>query len=800
MDKNLKKLEFDKIIEKAKNYCSTNEAKLLYENITFYKDPEIIKTEIKKVAECKYLIENYNFPDLNIKNIKERLLQATKTNIYLEAEEFFNILILIQKTKEVISFLKNTDYSEKIPHLKVITKNIKIYPYITERIKRIIDNRGEIKDTASKKLKEIRLQIDIKTQEALSIVKSVFQYAKKNGYVEENNQIVIRNGRLLIPIIAQYKNKIRGIIVDRSETGKTLYIEPYKTVEIQNIIDDLRYEEKKEIRKILFDLTQDLREYFPEIIQYQNFLNSLDFIKSKALLAIELNAQEPIIENQPYIKLINARHPLLLINYKKQNKKVVPLSMEISEKQPILLISGPNAGGKSVALKTIGLLQTMIQTGFMVSASAKSIFGIFDNIFVDIGDDQSIENDLSTYSSHLINQKNILEHATEKSLILIDEFGTGTDPTLGSAIAQAILQEFKKRNFKAVITTHYSNLKYFAAETEGVENAAMLFDNINLKPLYELNIGQPGSSYTFEIAQNIGLDKQIIENAKKIVGQQQIDFETIIAKIQQERRQIQKEREQLAKIKKELKEKVIAYRQEYEKILKEKKAIITQTQQEAEKILNDANKLIENTIREIKTHKAEKEITKKIRKNFTEQKQKIKEKLEKTQNKVIQQIQKIPNKKKKTQRKTIKEGDYVKIKNQQIKGEVIQIKDNTAMIEAGSLRLYVPLEKLELTQKDKQHEKVKVNVNISEKPNSPFLNIDVRGLRAEDALKKVAKFIDNALISETQEIRILHGTGDGILRKTIRSYLAKLDFIEYFGDADVRQGGAGITVIKFKNK
>ncbi len=800
MKTTFEKLEFDKILKLAENKCVSELGKEKFRSIAFFTDLAHIKNELQKTAEFKYILENYDFPLGNIFDLRQKLEKAKIKGIYLEAEEFYKLWQTVDTVKSMVAFLKHEDNSKNYPALRQLTKNIKIYPFITQRISKIIDTNGQVRSSASKKLKEIRNSITEKQQQAKKIVENVFSYAKRQGYLDAEAQIVVRGGKLLIPVPAFNKHKIKGIVQDRSETGKTYFIEPYKAVELHNEISDLIFEEKKEITKILTNLTDELRDYFPDILSYYEFLAETDFVMAKAKLAQDLNAEEVQVEDKPYFNIINAKHPLLFLHYKKAGKKVVPLNIRLSEEQKIIIISGPNAGGKSVALKTVGLLQLMIQTGFLVPASPKSVFGVFDQIFIDIGDDQSIDNDISTYSSHLLNIKTILQTATERSLILLDEFGTGTDPTFGSAIAEAILEEFLAKNFKAIITTHYSNLKYFAAENQQVVNAAMLFDNQNLKPLYILETGHPGSSYTFEIAQNIGLPQDIINKAKNIAGSKKINFENLIADLEKERRQVARLKTELAKTKKELKQKVLDYRNEYEKILTAKKSIIRQANEEAEKILAQANKLIEKTIFEIKSHKAEKEKTKRTRQEFERQKKHLQEKLSKEINKIEKEIEKIPKRKKeKAQpREVISIGDYVKVKNQNIKGYVEAIKDDVAMITFGAIRTYFPLKELEKITPEKEN-KAKVKVNISEKPQqSLFLRIDVRGERADDALRKVAKFIDTALISDARELTILHGTGDGILRKVIRDYLAKLDFVEWFGDADIRQGGQGVTVVKLK--
>ena len=788
------KLGFDKILELLGQYLNETGRKQL-ENIKFSTDYDFINTELSSVSEFIDILSNHSFPNDYYFDLTEYLQKLQAQNTYLTTEQLLRLFLSLETLKEIRNFFKRDELKSKFPNLRLIASQIRVYPFILKRIRQVINNKGEILDSASKELKEIRQSLASKKTQISKLVNSILKQAQRQGIVEADVSVAVRGGKFLIPVQAAKKYAIPGIVQDTSATGKTVYIEPLKAVELNNEIIELEFAEKREIIRILIELADDLRPYLPELLTNYKLLSRLDFLRAKALLAIELDAEKPNLVDKPVLDLQNAKHPLLLVNYKKTNRKVVPLSLKIDENQRIILISGPNAGGKSVALKTVGLLQYMVQTGFLVPARFTSTFGIFDKIFADIGDDQSIENDLSTYSSHLLNIKNILEQSTSNSLVLIDEFGAGTDPTFGGAIAEAILEKLLEKKVKAVITTHYSNLKHFAAAHDNIVNGAMLFDSKKLKPLYILELGRPGSSFALEIARTIGLPQDVIDKAKQKIGKNQIDFDKIIRDIEHQRQIISQQRKELEQLKKELRDKVISYRREYEKILRQKHQIISQ-----------ANKLIENTIRQIKEKKAEKQATKQIRQELNKQLKKLENHRKQLQKQVEKELEENLKKQKKIPQKSsseIKIGDYVIHKKSGLIGQVQELKDKNALIISGNLKSFFKLNELEKLPPEeqkrlkRQEKKGGVKVEMTRPPQ--FVSaLDVRGLRSDEAIQKVIKFLDAALVAETPEIRILHGTGDGILRKNIRSLLEKTDFVEWFGDADPRWGGSGITIVKFK--
>lgn len=799
------KIGFDKIKSKLNGLVLGDLGRSKVDEIFFDFNKNSIETKLFCISEFKHIIKESEFPTSYYYDIREFLKNIGTDNTYLNLEEIILLWRSLMTIQEILSFFKNEENREKYPYL--LEKSIKVnnYPSVIENIKRIVSKEGKMKDSASPELKRIRVEIKSKESQISGIVRRAMGEATKAGYLEDGASIVVRNGKILIPVLAGNKNRVQGVVQDYSATGRTVYIEPIKSVELNNQIRDLNFEEKREIVKILVEFTDSLRPYINELLLSYEFLAEIDFIRAKALLAIELNAEQPKISDKQIVSLRYAQHPLLLMSYQNSGKKVVPLDLEVDNNQRIILISGPNAGGKSIALKTVGLQQYMVQCGFLVPAKSNSKFGIFKKIFVDIGDDQSLESDLSTYSSHLMNMKNIVEKADEKSLILIDEFGSGTDPAMGGAIAEAILEEILKKNAKAVINTHYSNLKYFAAQNSGILNAAMLFDKENLRPLYLLEVGNPGSSFAFEIAKNIGLSENIIQRAKDKTGKKAVDFDKIISEIEVQSRKLRDEQNNLKRVKADLVAKTEIYRLEKEKLIKDKKKILAEASNEAKEILLNANKSIERTIHRIKKEKADNEKTKEIRRKFETTKTQLLNKIKNDETKISKEEKKLNKKKKKEKPENlegkIKIGDFVITKKQGMKGKVEGIKDGMAMIIFGNTRTFVKLTELHKISNNQQNkQKVKVNIEMEKVKDNNFLfGIDLRGLRGDEAMIKIIKYIDNAVIAGASNLKILHGTGNGILRKLIRDYLQKQDYIEWYGDADIREGGQGITLVKLKN-
>jgi DNA mismatch repair protein MutS2 len=651
---------------------------------------------------------------------------------------------------------------------------------------------------------------------------AILKQAIKDGLADEDATVSIRDGRAVIPVSAANKRKLKGIIYDESSTGKTSYIEPNEIVEMNNEIRELEYAERREIVRILTNFSDDIRPYLKDLCYSYDFLGEIDFIRSKALLAVEFEAIKPEFADFPVIDWYQAIHPLLMQTLKKEKRKIVPLNIRLTSEKHLLLISGPNAGGKSVCLKTVGLLQYMLQCGLLIPVNEGSKTGIFERIFIDIGDEQSMDNDLSTYSSHLLNMKHFVKNSDNKTLILIDEFGTGTEPMLGGAIAESILDKLNQQQTFGVITTHYTNLKHFASSAEGIENGAMLYDSQNMNPLFRLEIGKPGSSFAFEIARKIGLPEEILAVATEKVGKEHIDFDRNLRKINRDKRYWENKRDKIRKVEKRLDEMAAEYETELKETQKQRREIMKKAKEEAELLLSGVNKRIENTIHLIKKEQAEKEKTKQARENLEKLKGEIVEKSnaeDKTIDKKIKKLQareKNRNQKKAVkpgenissevpEKKTeLKPGDKVRIKGQENIGELIEINRKNAVLAFGQLITTIPAKKIERLS---NNEAKKLNKksgsassgllsNMKEKRLTFKPEIDIRGKRAEEAISVIQDFIDQAIMFEHAQLRILHGKGNGILKEIIRNYLKTEPMVRSYKDEHVDFGGAGITVVQ----
>jgi DNA mismatch repair protein MutS2 len=662
-----------------------------------------------------------------------------------------------------------------------------------------LTNKGEIRDNASEKLAEIRQQIMSKQRQVLRATRKAFELAKKSGWAPENAEITIRNGRTVIPVKASDKKALHGFIHDESSTGQTVFIEPGESFEINNEIRELENDERREIIKILLKFTDFVRPYFEDLFRLYRFLGLVDFIRAKALFSIKTEAVKPVITSEKKLFLRKAVHPLLYLSHKAQNKSIVPLDIVLTEENRILVISGPNAGGKSVCLKTTGLLQYMLQCGLLIPAKEDSEVFLFNKMFIDIGDEQSLENDLSTYSSHLLNMKFFIRNADINTLFLIDEFGTGTEPQLGGAIAESVLEELNKNKAFGVVTTHYTNLKIAAERNYGMINGAMLFDSKEMQPLFKLQIGKPGSSFTFEIAKKIGFPRYILEKAKKKTGVKAVSFDRQLQQLELEKLKIEKREKELIKMEKSFKEAEQKYNNLKTKIDKNKKKILEEARIEALKIIEESNKAIEKTIREIKEAKADKETTKALRQKLNLQKEKIKKLTGKNETAKKEHAKTVEAETK------IAPGDWVKIKDSDIIGELVSLDDDEAVVNVNNVILRTTADKLKKSDKKPQnavptYKSTQRNIinEINKKTVNFNLSIDVRGKRTEEAISMIKKYIDDAILLNIAEVAILHGKGNGILRQIIREYLQTIDEIKYFGDAPVDMGGAGITRVYFK--
>ncbi len=823
------KIRFDKVRELVKKQCLSSLGRDLVDAIQFSNSFNMVNRLVNETNEFKTIcLEEDSFPLGYFIDVRQSLEKAKIDGTYLELEELYNLKRSLESISAILRFFQGKE-EKQYPYLKKLTGNVKVYPFITDRINAILTKNGRIKDNASPALQQIRSNLIQKQSTIAKRMQSLLRSAQKEGWVDQDVALSIRDGRVVIPIPSAHKRKINGIVHDESATGKTSYIEPSEIVETNNEIRELEYAERREIIKILQEFTAQLRPYIWDLFQAFEFLAKIDFIHAKAMFAIQVKAVLPKMVKTPTALWEKAVHPLLYLTLQNEGRKVVPLDIEINDEQRMVLISGPNAGGKSVCLQSLGLMQYMFQCGLLVSMGEESNVGIFDNIFMDMGDEQSIENDLSTYSSHLMNMKHFLRHSDTNTMILIDEFGSGTEPALGGAIAESILDKLNRKKVRGVITTHYSGLKHFASEAEGIENGAMLYDSHQMQPLFQLAVGKPGSSFAFEIARKIGLPEEILKDATEKIGEDHINFDKHLRDIVRDKRYWEGKRENIRKNDKRLNELVEQYGIELKEASKLRKEIIEKAKAEAAQLLNSANKTIEKTIREIKESKAEKERTREIRKEFEQVKVQLTEGVLEEEEKINRKIQKLKDREKgpKIKKETcveattsvstkqtakakvqfnpdvIEKGDFVKLDNQSAVGDVIEINSKTAVVAFGSILTSVKANRLtkvsksQIKKEEKTYNKTSslIQEKISNRKLSFKADLDVRGMRGEEALQVVIDHIDDIIMLDVHEFRILHGTGGGILRQMIREYLQTVDLVEHFRDEKIQMGGAGITVV-----
>jgi len=792
------KTGFAKIRELIANECISPMGIEFVKKIRFSSNVEAITKMLDQGEEFKQILQfGKPFPTNDFFDLREYLRGIQTPGSYIEKEPLFDLRASLRTISEILTYINKLN-SIEFPRIKSMTEVLYFPEEIYRAADRIIDDKGEIKDHASEKLYEIRKHIITKQRQVLKATKKAFEAAKKSGWIPENAEITVRNGRSVIPVKASDKRALHGFIHDESATGQTVFVEPGESFEINNEIRELENDERREIIKILTQFTDELRPLLGDLFQLYRFLGLIDFIRAKALFAIKTEARKPIITSEKKISLVQAKHPLLLLAHKAQNKTVVPLDLELNSENRILVISGPNAGGKSVCLKTAGLLQYMLQCGLLIPVKEESELFLFDRMFIDIGDEQSLENDLSTYSSHLLNMKYFLRHANENTLFLIDEFGTGTEPQLGGAIAEAVLEELNNKKSFGVITTHYTNLKIAAEKNSGMINGAMLFDSKEMQPLYRLQVGKPGSSFTFEIARKIGFPKYVLQKARQKSGNKAVSFDQQLQQLELEKLKIEKKKRALSSTESELTETLAKYERLKQNLEQSKKSILEQANRKALEIIESSNKAIEKTIREIKEGKADKKVTREARQKLESKKEKLKNKKEvtPTKNSTIQ--------KEKSEEKQPVPGDRVTIKDSDIVGELISIDGDDALVNVNSVRLRTSASKLEKSNsKPKATSTFKssrqgIMHDINKKAANFNLSIDLRGKRADEAMSILKKYIDDAILLNIKEVSILHGKGYGILRDIIREYLQSIDEAEHFGDAPLDMGGSGITRVTFK--
>jgi DNA mismatch repair protein MutS2 len=806
------KTGFDQVRKMLAERCISSLGRKWVEKMRFSSSHSLLQTLLDQTEEFRQMIITHeNYPSGGFYDPLQVFERIKLEGTYPEPEELVEIRSSLATITDMIRFLqsKKTEESLKYPSLHKLTENIYIDPAIAKEIDRIIDEKGEVRSNASAKLADIRRNRSQLESQALRRINQLFAQAKKEGWIDSNSELALRNGRQVIPVPAAFKRKIKGFVHDQSTTGQTVFLEPEEVFETNNEIRQLELDERREIIRILKELADFMRPWLPQLTDAYLFLGKIDFIRAKAMLAVELQAQRPQLHNKPVINWIRARHPLLYLSFKQQKKHVEPLSIELQTPKTIIVISGPNAGGKSVCLKTVGLVQYMLQCGLLVPMEDHSDAGIFQDIMIDIGDEQSIENDLSTYSSHLANMRQFLRSCNHKSLFLIDEFGAGTEPRMGGAIAEAILIELSKKNSFGVVTTHYANLKILAGKDPGIVNGSMLFDTQNMRPLYRLKSGNPGSSFAFEIARSMGLPSEILKSAEKIAGSEHIDFDRQLQDLELKKMELDDKEKQLRAGDSFLAEMIEKYQKLNDELESRKGDIIQQAKIEAKKIMADSNRMIEKTIKEIRESSADKEKTRNLRENLqayskqfsdvdnqvSESRTQKKKKLKQAETSSKPEIEPGP----------VVSGDYVRIKGQETPGEVIDVTSKEALVAFGSVQMKISLQKLEKLSKRtvKQTErsgKVRYDFDINEKAAEFNPNLDVRGQRAQEALLKVRRFVDDAILLGTRNLKVVHGTGDGILREALRDYLRTIPEVKRARDEHPDRGGAGCTLIEIETK
>ena len=813
------KIGFDVIRTMLKEACLCPLGEERVDEMQFSAQFETIQQALQQTSEFVRVLREEEFPDQHFFDVRPALRRIKIPNTYLLVDELFDLQRSLTSIDLIVRFFSRQTEGDEQPvysQLLALSKNIKTFPNIVRRISQILDKYGEIKDSATVELMRIR-QEKMNTSNSISgMLHRILREAKVEGVVDKDAAPTMRDGRLVIPVAPAMKRKINGIVHDESDSGRTVYIEPADVVEANNRIRELEGEERREIVRILTVFSDSIRPMVLDMIQSYEYLGDIDFIRAKAKFAIRIDAIMPNFEPRQKIKFDRAVHPLLRMSLEKHGRQVVPLDISLDGKQRILLISGPNAGGKSVCLKTVGLLQYMLQCGLLLPVSESSSMGIFNSIFIDIGDEQSLENDLSTYSSHLMNMKFMMKNANFSTLILIDEFGGGTEPQIGGAIAQSVLKRFNDKKAFGVITTHYQNLKEFAQDTPGIINGAMLYDRQQMQPLFQLRIGNPGSSFAIEIARKIGIPEDVIAEASELVGQNYISADKYLQDISRDKRYWENKRQEIHHKEKKLESTIQRYEDEFDRIHAQKHEIIAKAKAEAQQLLDSSNAKIERTIREIKQAQAERERTKQVREKLT----KFKEKLEADPLPPTRKSSRLPSPSMERgsggngphslpiegsmpngQRGSLAVGSYVKMKGQTTTGRILKLNGNEALVAFGSIQINVKLNQLEPTQAPKAatREVTFVTSHTQDQIRETTLHftgeIDVRGLRGDECMQTISLYIDDALVANASRIRILHGTGNGILRQLIRQYLDTIPEVTGYHDEHPQFGGSGITVV-----
>ena len=834
------KIGFDRIRQIISDKCSTVYATERAATETFSNKASQIRKRLLLTDEMRLIMMfEDSFPSGGFIDCIDFLKPLESTSSAIDLLSLRKLKTMLETLRKVTAFFE--DIKDGVyPNLKRMSAPIMSFPEVQRRIEGIIDRYGDIKDTASDILYEIRRSLREKEGAISRRMSAILKRAQEEGIVDSDAGVAVRDGKMLIPVSAANKKRLAGFIYDESATGKTAYIEPAEVVELDNQIKELKFSEQREILRILLEFTEFMRPYIPDLLDAAKYLGEIDFIMAKAQVALEFIAGMPVISDNGEMNLRKARHPLLERALRKEKKEIVPLTASLTPAKHILLISGPNAGGKSVCLKTVGLLQYMFQWGMLIPTSETSEMMVFDRIMVDIGDDQSIDNDLSTYSSFLVNMKDMLAKADNKTLILIDEFGSGTEPAAGGAIAEAILCEFDKRGAYGVITTHYTNLKLYASADTGVMNGAMMFDVKNIAPMFKLEMGLPGNSFAFELARKTGLPEAIIKDAETRAGEEFVGIERNLRKIARNRKALDEKLERIKNTDRTLENITDKYQKELLQIKTLKKEIIDEAKKEAEAIIKGANKQVENTIKTIRESQAAKEETQEARKGLQDfmsilaakKEQEQKEKDDYIEKKIRQlDARKERQKQRKAQKADqraqqeqmeqqaeqmrmeafrsapLKAGEKVRVKANGMVGEVVKVSAKAVVVTIGNISSKMPLDKVEritsnefksaVKENTRPVSSIKVDSSLSERKLNFSTELDVRGERLNDAVEKVTRYIDDAIMLNVSSVRIIHGKGTGVLRDELQKLIRTMPGVASAKDEHIQFGGSGVTVVTF---
>ena len=819
---------FDRIREQIMELCSMESAREIIGGEGFTRSRRDIEERLSLADEMRLVISMEPGAEIGEQDDLRAIVDKVAVEgSYLMVEECATLLRGLRSAASIVRFLLSRREGS-YPRLRAMTSRVEVFPELQQAIERVIDDKGEVRSSASEELSSIRRSIREHEGQVSKRLQQVLQRAKASGIVDADAMISIRDGHAVIPVAAANKRKIAGFIHDESATGRTFYVEPVEVVELNNELRELEYAEKREIVRILTELTATLRTQIEGLVRIEEYLTRIDALRAKARWAIANGAVKPIISTEGRLLLRKARHPLLQQTLRSQHKEIVPLDMELNAERRILVISGPNAGGKSVCLKTTGILQYMVQCGFLVPTLENSEFPLFESLMIDIGDQQSLENDLSTYSSHLVNMRAMLDEASERTLILIDEFGSGTEPTIGGAISESILERFVERKAYGVITTHYANIKYFASRNEGVANGAMAFDVRNIMPLFSLEMGKPGSSFAIEVARKIGLPEDIVRKAMDKAGEDHINLEKQLREIARDKRYWAEKRDRIRVTDRKVEQLEQTYTDRLQGIKDERREILERARKEAEEMIAEARRTIENTIRTIRESQAEKEITRLARKEmetFVESVDETKggmtsdERIEREMERLARRRERrekraeereqaggvVPQKVEEPVVKKIEVGTKVKLEGQEIPGIVKMIKGKKAQVAFGEMLIMVDVARLKAVSSTEYREATRptaartvVSVDICERKLNFRDHIDVRGMRASEALEAVEDLVDDALMVGVSTVTILHGKGTGALKEEIRRYLRSVKDIASVADDHADRGGSGITIVTFK--